>query len=121
MASVQSIIPPPHQGVFWMAQATAFTSSYPDTGRDDITPTASAAHWKDLGLAVGSFEVVVDSITTEAATTRVTLVALHADGESYTCVTGTAHSLNIPFRDGFVATSTTSGCAITYRIHIYQS
>ena len=119
MATVNAIVPGLHSGAYWMGQAAAFTADYPTTGRGGVGNTAPVALWEVMGLVAGTFEVVIDTISITAATAEVTLTELHADGNAVQVTMGTAHSLNIPMRDGFHITSTTAGCVVTFRIHMY--
>ena len=127
MASVQSIIPPVHQGLYIAHPTGPVTGHYPITGRGTAGGTSTTeanALWNTIGnggLDAGTFEVVIEWVQIPTGSTNVVMVEKHADGAALIfSAAGHFDNLNVPMRDGFVMT-TGGGCMVAFRIHKYQS
>jgi hypothetical protein len=110
----------PPQGAYRVTSSAADGSAtYPDDGRGLKTTTAGNAHWTDMGLTAGTFEVLVSHITIPTGGFA-TLLETKAGGTSQIFPAGT-HPMDPPIRfmDGFAFT-TNAGATIIYRIHEYR-
>lgn len=117
-------------------------NNYPDNGRGATTSTVGNAHWTDLGLTAGQFEVEITMIILATGCT-LTLTELAAGATAHyfqggataaqandtgTEVLGSGESGVFPFppgfgprmQDGFKYTLTGAGGTICYRIHVYH-
>ena len=94
--AINSTEPPFGQGAFWMETGTV-TDAYPDDGRGASTTTAGDAHWEDLNLNAGEFEVWLDRLVwhTSSATSAVTITEL-LDARSGVDVDGPARVGAVP-------------------------
>lgn len=124
MASVQSTIPPFHQGAFDVSEVVAVAGpAYPTDGLGSYSTTIGDAHWTALGLEAGTFEVLVEAIQVhspnQTITNRVVLTAL--EGSHVYAVTENTGPIAVPMKGGFSFTGVLTGFTVQYRIQKYQS
>lgn len=118
-------------------------NNYPDTGRGASTATVGDAHWTDLGLVAGEFEVEITGLVLATGCTLM-LTELLAGGTAHffqggataaqandvgTETLGSGESGIFMFAegrgprmvDGFKYTLTAAGGTVFYKIHRYYS
>lgn len=125
----------PQCGSFSLTRSTAGSSQYPEDGRGSTTTTAGNAHWTDLGLAAGEFEVEITAIVV-AAGGVLSIAELKASGTAHLFPGGGSIGsggggvpASITFaagagprmQDGFIASFITAGGTIFYKIHAYHN
>lgn len=124
----------PNAGSYSITSSTTAASRYPDDGVGTPTATVGDAHWTDLGLAAGGFEVEVTAIVTAAGGVTI-LTDLTGSGVAHAFPGGGSIAAggggvpsNLSFapgcgprmKDGFVVTFSGAGGTVFYRIHVYH-
>jgi len=109
MASVQSTIPPFHQGAFNVSELIPVTGSSQPTdgigGHETVASNAIGQHWLNLGYVAGEFEVLIESIQVNTPG-GVNNVSISAIGDGHVYVVGNSSGpVSVPMKDGFTFTS----------------
>ena len=131
----------PYVGAYTVTSPTGLAgNNYPDNGAGATTTTVGNAHWTDLGLAAGEFEVEVVGIILAPGCTAI-ITELMGTGTAHyflagkanqeqtlggtTAITGTSNpwgyqfapGAGMRFRDGFKFTLSGAGGTMIYKIH----
>lgn len=125
----------PRAGSYSVTSSAAAASRYPEDGVGTSTATVGDAHWTDMGLVAGEFEVEVTAIVTAAG--GVTIItdltgsgiahafpgggSIGSGGGGVPSSLAFADGCGPRMKDGFVVTFSGAGGTVFYKIHRYYS